>query len=62
MIDEFMTFPRLAELEKHWQRHPPAHLLVAAFMGYKPPEEQRYGTWDDLLSDFQAAGGRVGRV
>jgi hypothetical protein len=35
-----MTLPRLYALRRYWTRHPPVHLLVAAFVGYKPPEPE----------------------
>jgi len=35
-----LTIPRLKALMSYWHRHPPVHLLVAAYLGYKP-EEQR---------------------
>ena len=33
-----LTAPRLAALEAVWQRWPPVHKLLAAFVGYKPPQ------------------------
>ena len=30
-----MTLPRLAALNAYWQDHPPTHMLLAAYVGYK---------------------------
>lgn len=35
-----LTIPRLKALMRYWQRHPPAHLLIAAFLGYKGGGDQ----------------------
>lgn len=39
MIDE-MTIFQVEELAAYWHRHPPVHLLVAGFVGYKVDEER----------------------
>lgn len=56
-----MTFPRFYALLDHWQKHPPVHLLVAAFLGYGE-KTRRPGTLNELVADFKQAGGRVGRA
>lgn len=33
-----LTTPRMAALEAVWRQWPPVHKLLAAFVGYKPPE------------------------
>lgn len=38
-LDQLDT-PRMAALEAIWLRWPPVHKLLAAFIGYKAPEEQ----------------------
>lgn len=32
-----MDLPRLKTLNAYWRRCPPVHLLVAGYMGYRPP-------------------------
>ena len=34
MIDE-MTLTQVEELAGYWHKHPPVHLLVAGFVGYR---------------------------
>lgn len=60
-VDGHMTFPRFYALLDHWQKHPPVHLLVAAFLGYGE-KTRRPGTLNELVADFKQAGGRVGRA
>jgi hypothetical protein len=36
-IEDTLTFVRLGALREQWRKHPPVHMLAAAFMGYKPP-------------------------
>jgi hypothetical protein len=38
-IDEHMTLPRLDALNEYWRRNPPLHQLVAAYAGFKPPND-----------------------
>jgi hypothetical protein len=35
-VEETLDFPRLLALREQWARHPPVHILLAAFVGYKP--------------------------
>lgn len=53
-----MTLPRLYALNKYWEIHPPSHILVAAYMGYKP-QGQSKGSIDDLIAEFAGAGFEV---
>ena len=32
-----MTLPEVLDLFDYWQQHPPAHEMIAAYLGYKPP-------------------------
>ena len=32
-IDQNMTLPRLTALNKYWQKYPPVHCLIAAYLG-----------------------------
>lgn len=34
-----LTMPRLKALNRYWKKHPPVHLLVAAYLGYEAPAE-----------------------
>jgi len=34
--EETLTVPRLLALNAYWRSHPPAHLLLAAWLGVKP--------------------------
>jgi hypothetical protein len=31
-----MTLPRFKALSEYWKLHPPVHILLAGFVGYKP--------------------------
>ncbi len=33
-----MTLPQYAQLAAYWRRFPPAHLLLRAALGFRPPE------------------------
>ena len=33
-----MTLPQYAALAAYWRRFPPAHLLIRAAFGFKPPD------------------------
>lgn len=45
--------PRLAALSKYWHEHPPTHLLVAAYLGYKP-KASNVNNPDELAALFGA--------
>lgn len=32
-----LTWRDIEDLSAYWREHPPVHLLVAGFMGYRPP-------------------------
>jgi hypothetical protein len=55
-----MTLPRYQTLCRHWRRHPPAHLLLASWLGAgqdKAPDSHDLG---DLAAMFGVApGGRT---
>lgn len=40
-IEEELDLPMLIALNKYWRSHPPAHLLMAAYVGFKAPAEAR---------------------
>lgn len=35
-----VDLPTLTALQDEWQEHPPVHHLVAAYLGYKPPQDR----------------------
>ena len=35
-----LTMPRLKALNRYWVKHPPVHMLVAAYLGYEAPPER----------------------
>ena len=54
-----MTFPRLDALKAEWKIRPPAHWLIAEYLGYRPTEEKSYMT-PDAARDFLArTGGKI---
>lgn len=66
-----MDIPRLLAMNSYWAKHPPVHLLVAAYMGFKPEpknlpskaaSEQNNTERDlqDFMQMFGSAGGSVG--
>jgi hypothetical protein len=36
-VREHVDLPTVDALKAEWDRHPPVHHLVAAYLGYKPP-------------------------
>lgn len=66
-VRQEMTLPRLRTMQRLWARHPPTHILVAGYLGYKPdaddpaPAAKDETTQDlgELFQLFPAAGGIV---
>ena len=54
VLDE-MNDDRFRALREQWRRQPPAHWLIAAFVGYKPPAAP------EKPADFEAAYAAVAR-
>ena len=50
-----MTLPDYLELAAYWKKNPPTHLLMKAFIGYRP-ERETTGTGNDLAELLAAAG------
>lgn len=50
-IDQGMTMSRLRSLRDYQSKHPPTHLLVAAYLGYKPPAQS---SMNDFLKAMAA--------
>ncbi len=44
-----MTLPQVLELTAYWHSHPPVHLLLAAWLQYKP-KASTTGAVDALLA------------
>jgi hypothetical protein len=38
-VDSEIDLPRLFALNKYFREFPPVHILVAAFVGYKKPDD-----------------------
>jgi hypothetical protein len=34
-VEDQITFPRMDEFYKYWGKHPPTHIIAAAFAGVK---------------------------
>ncbi len=49
------------ELVEHWHHHPPAHELLASFLGYEPSIERQptERTPNDVARDRAVVGGEV---
>ena len=45
-----LTLPRLKALRRYWRKHPPVHLLVAAYLGYKPRGGEQPGDLGELYT------------
>ncbi|HWK45130.1 MAG TPA: hypothetical protein VNT30_10430 [Stellaceae bacterium] len=50
-IDQ-MTLPRFAGLTRYWNRHPPTHVLVAAYLGIGRQHDQSGSGMAELLALF----------
>lgn len=50
-----MTLPRLDAMNAYWERNPPLHQLVAAYMGFKSEEKPK-----DVSELVAAMGGGNG--
>lgn len=54
-----MTVRRLAALRKRWVDCPPADRLMAAYVGYKPPEPKQYMDADAAKEFMKLTGGKI---
>ena len=36
-VEDELDLPRLTAMSAYWREHPPVHVLLAAYVGYKPP-------------------------
>lgn len=39
-VDDQLTLPRYNALQRFWMKHPPTPILMAGYVGYKPPGER----------------------
>jgi len=46
-----MTLLDVRELCDYWAEHPPVHILVAAFVGYKAEAKPASPGWRDVLAE-----------
>ena len=57
-IEDNLTLPRVYALMNYWGKHPPLHVMVAAYLGIKDEAEEILGEDADLgnfLGDLAAA-------
>ncbi len=61
-----MEFPDYLRLARYWRRHPPVHLMVAAYLGVKPPKSPEQNgakpSFDFGALMRGAAGGKGGFI
>ncbi len=59
-----MSFDRFAALEAEWKRRPPAHWLIAPFLGYKAPDDEDAPPMSPEAARalMEATGGRIDGV
>ena len=50
-----MTLHHYRALQRYWARHPPAHLLIAAWLGVGPKPEAERAELGELLAMFGTA-------
>lgn len=53
-----MTIPRYLALRAHWRRFPRPEWLIAAYLGFKGPQEETPPRWS-RAAGLQAAAPRV---
>lgn len=51
-VAENIDLPRLKHLNAYWAAHPPVHILVAAYMGYKGQKsaQEQEESADEVIS------------
>lgn len=54
-IARTMTLHHYRAMQRYWARHPPTHLLLAAWFGIGPKPESQPADLGDLLAMFGAA-------
>ena len=60
-ISRRVTMSQYNRLARYWSKHPPLHVMVAAYLGVKPEEEQRLTweneSWESLVARWNATPG-----
>ena len=55
-----MTFDLFAAMQAEWLRRPPAHWLIARFLGYESPDDKpQYMDAAAARAWLEASGGRI---
>jgi hypothetical protein len=58
-----MTLQRYEAMQRYWLQHPPVHILVAAYLDYKPPKlalpKASNNNLGELLAMFAGTGGQI---
>lgn len=54
-IDEFLTLPRLAAMNRYWAVNPPLHLMVQGYLGYSKPKVRQEDNTEQALEFFTQA-------
>lgn len=63
-VGDNVDLPRLATLNKYWRKHPPIHVLFAAYVGYKEPGATQADAvkLDDETADIASFLGNIGQM
>lgn len=56
-----LDLPALAALTRYWHRHPPVHVMVAAYVGYKGDDEPKAESSEAAIEQLMAAFPQVQR-
>lgn len=51
MLRADWDLPMVAAMNRYWRTQPPTHLLLAAFVGYKPEETAEVSQDDDTAAE-----------
>jgi hypothetical protein len=55
-LEDSLTWPRIVALYDYWRQSPPSHVLLAGYVGYKPPEKPK------TLEELRNAKGKAGEM
>jgi len=55
-VDE-MTIPMVEELNRYWSLHPPMHIMVADYLGYKPKAKEKQADLAEIIAMSNAMNG-----
>lgn len=67
-VDQNMDIPRLLAMNAYWAKHPPLHIMVQSYFGFKPqaastvPSDHKNTEQGlrEFAQMFSAAGGGIG--